>query len=141
MTNLSERTLRRHIRNGLLKGTKIGGVWRFSEENLQDYFNDDSMVEAFKNEAGKVVKRFLKKAYSQKTDHRVCMIVDQKVLSEHMEQASKEAIMDLSSQHEDLTMKYEKTEQVMRFTLVGNYAYIEACIQVLKAIRNENTDA
>jgi len=37
MLDVPERTMRRHIKEGLLNGTKIGGVWKFSQENLIDY--------------------------------------------------------------------------------------------------------
>ncbi|MBI9042827.1 MAG: helix-turn-helix domain-containing protein [Lutibacter sp.] len=39
MLDIPERTIRRHIKEGMLKGTKIGGTWRFSEEDLTNYIN------------------------------------------------------------------------------------------------------
>jgi undecaprenyl pyrophosphate synthase len=140
MTRLSERTMRRHIRDGLLKGKKIGGVWRFSEENLKAYFNKGEMIDTIKDEAGKAVKRFLKKDYGTSNDHRICMIVDQNVVSKEMETAMKKAVMELSGEHEDLTMKYSKSEDTMRFTLIGSYAYIEACVNALSTINRKYTD-
>jgi len=38
MFDVPERTIRRHISNGLLKGRKIGGSWRFTEEDIHRYF-------------------------------------------------------------------------------------------------------
>lgn len=38
MSNIPERTIRRHIKLGLLKGEQLGGTWRFSEEDLTNYF-------------------------------------------------------------------------------------------------------
>ena len=140
MTNLSERTLRRHIGNGLLMGRKIGGVWRFSEENLKAYFNKGEMIDTIKDEAGKAVKRFLKRDYETKSDHRICMVVDQDVVSKEMESEMKNAVMDLSGQHEDLSMKYSKSKQTMRFTLIGSYAYIEACVNALRTINKNHAD-
>ncbi|MGM0435707.1 MAG: helix-turn-helix domain-containing protein [Bacillota bacterium] len=140
MTNLSERTMRRHIRNGLIKGAKIGGVWRFSEENLKAYFNKDMMIESFKDEESKIVKKFLKRDYQHSNDHRICMVVDQDVLSKDMEKSMKETIMELSNRHEDLRMKYTKKNQTMRFTLIGTYAFIEACLSALRTIKEEYTD-
>ncbi len=43
MFDVSERSLRRHIRIGLLKGQKVGGSWRFTEEDIANYL-DDSIV-------------------------------------------------------------------------------------------------
>lgn len=35
MTQLTTRTLQNHLKDGLLKGTKIGRSWRFSQEDLK----------------------------------------------------------------------------------------------------------
>lgn len=40
MLNIPERTVRRHIQLGWLKGEKVGGTWRFSEDNLHDYLSN-----------------------------------------------------------------------------------------------------
>ncbi|MBU0935823.1 MAG: helix-turn-helix domain-containing protein [Spirochaetes bacterium] len=39
MSQLTTRTLQNHLKEGLLKGTKIGRSWRFTEENLKDYLD------------------------------------------------------------------------------------------------------
>lgn len=41
MLNIPERTIRRHIKLGLLKGDKVGGTWRFSEHDIHQYFSRD----------------------------------------------------------------------------------------------------
>ena len=40
MLSIPERTIRRHIKLGLLKGEKIAGTWRFSEDDLNNYFSN-----------------------------------------------------------------------------------------------------
>ena len=40
MLNIPERTIRSHIKLGLLKGEKIAGTWRFSEDDLNNYFSN-----------------------------------------------------------------------------------------------------
>jgi len=37
MFDMPERTIRRHIKNGLLKGIKIGRSWRFSEDDIVNF--------------------------------------------------------------------------------------------------------
>lgn len=34
MTSVTTRTIRNYLRNGILKGRKIGGQWRFSLEDI-----------------------------------------------------------------------------------------------------------
>jgi len=43
MLSIPERTIRRHMKLGLLKGEKIGGTWRFSESNVFDYFSKNTL--------------------------------------------------------------------------------------------------
>jgi hypothetical protein len=37
MISIPERTIRRHLKEGLLLGTKVGGVWKFSDEDVVNY--------------------------------------------------------------------------------------------------------
>jgi len=39
MFQIPERTIRRHIKLGILKGKKAGGTWRFDEEDLREYLS------------------------------------------------------------------------------------------------------
>jgi len=44
MFNLSERTIRRHLREGILKGKKIGGSWRFDEKDISEYLDNPKIM-------------------------------------------------------------------------------------------------
>ena len=43
MLNMPERTIRRHMKQELLRGEKIGGTWRFSETDIFDYFSKNTL--------------------------------------------------------------------------------------------------
>ena len=43
MINIPERTIRRHMKLGLLKGEKVGGTWRFSEDDLFKYLSNHTI--------------------------------------------------------------------------------------------------
>ena len=45
MTSLTSRTIRNYIKDGLLKGRKIGGQWRFTEEDIKDLMNNGTYME------------------------------------------------------------------------------------------------
>jgi excisionase family DNA binding protein len=49
MLNIPERTIRRHIKLGILKGEKAGGTWRFSENDLHAYFSSKTILQANKH--------------------------------------------------------------------------------------------
>ncbi|HPE35645.1 MAG TPA: helix-turn-helix domain-containing protein [Spirochaetales bacterium] len=49
MTQLTTRTLQNHLKEGLLKGSKIGRSWRFTDEDIKRYL-DQSMTQGFLRE-------------------------------------------------------------------------------------------
>jgi excisionase family DNA binding protein len=40
MLDIPERTIRRHIKEGILNGSKVGDTWRLTEEDLTNYLNN-----------------------------------------------------------------------------------------------------
>nr|WP_295684830.1 helix-turn-helix domain-containing protein [uncultured Lachnoclostridium sp.] len=48
MTMLSERTIRTYQKDGRLKGEKIQGQWVFSEEDLEEFFDDYNVKKVLK---------------------------------------------------------------------------------------------
>jgi excisionase family DNA binding protein len=44
MTSLTSRTIRNYLKDGSLKGQKIGGQWRFTMENIKRLFDNSSFM-------------------------------------------------------------------------------------------------
>jgi excisionase family DNA binding protein len=42
MLKVTERTMYSYIKDGRLKGQKIGGVWQISQTNLEKFLNGDT---------------------------------------------------------------------------------------------------
>ena len=42
MLKVTERTMYNYIKDGRLKGQKIGGVWQISQTNLEKFLNGDT---------------------------------------------------------------------------------------------------
>ena len=45
MTMLTSRTIRNYIKDGLLKGRKIGGQWRFTEEDIKNLMDNGTYID------------------------------------------------------------------------------------------------
>lgn len=39
MTSLSDRSIRNYLRNGLLTDQKVGGQWRFTSQDIMNFFH------------------------------------------------------------------------------------------------------
>ena len=74
MTGFTTRTLRNYLLGGILKGEKIDGVWRFSEEDLDAFFKEPFVKEGIRIKRSGVVFDFLA-AKGAKTA-RTCAILD-----------------------------------------------------------------
>ena len=45
MTSLTTRTIRNYLKEGILKGRKIGGQWRFTEEDINNFMDNGNYRE------------------------------------------------------------------------------------------------
>ena len=74
MTGFTTRTLRNYINQGLLKGNKPEGVWQFSAEELDEFFNEPFVKEGLRIKRSSAVFDFM--AERKKKDSRTCVILD-----------------------------------------------------------------
>jgi len=58
MLEIPERTIRRHIKEKLLVGSKVGGVWKFTIDDLKSYMSDDRVSKHLINNGFKVVNDY-----------------------------------------------------------------------------------
>ena len=117
ITGQTARTLRNQLKQGLLRGEKIDGNWRFTEEELDEYIADPSVKQVILARQHAVVYDFLSDPF--KKTGRVCTIMDFPVsMDEALEIAqffSKE-IMDRGS---DIGFRYINERHYTRFILSG----------------------
>lgn len=74
MTGFSTRTLRNYLKQGLLRGEKADGAWRFSAEDLDRFFSEPFVKEGLRIKRGSIVLDFLAVRHSDKP--RACVILD-----------------------------------------------------------------
>jgi hypothetical protein len=59
MTQLTTRTIRNYIKDGILKGRKLGGQWRFTEEDYKNFMDNGSFGDDFKTKLKQDVLDFV----------------------------------------------------------------------------------
>lgn len=74
MTALSDRTLRNYIKNGLLVGEKVDGVWRFTAEDYGKFISDKNVIPSLRAKKNGVVYDFL--LDDKKKSGEICSIID-----------------------------------------------------------------
>ena len=73
MTGFTTRTLRNYMNQGLLKGEKTDGVWRFSAEDVDRFFAEPFVKEGLRIKRNGVVFDFL--ADRKKKAARTCAVL------------------------------------------------------------------
>ncbi len=74
MTGFTTRTLRNYLRQGLLSGDIMSGVWQFTEEQVDRFFSEPFVKEGLRIRRSSVVFDFL--ADRSREKERSCMILD-----------------------------------------------------------------
>ena len=80
ITGLTTRTLRNHLKAGVLTGEKIDGNWQFTEEALDDYIGQPNVRRAIAARQHAVIYDFL--ADAMKKTNRICVVMDFPVAAE-----------------------------------------------------------
>ena len=77
MTSLTTRTIRNYLKDGSLVGCKIGGQWRFTEEDIKNFMSRDAVITHFKDVATQSIYDFIDGVNTDvKGKLQICNIID-----------------------------------------------------------------
>ncbi len=138
MTSFTSRTIRNYLKDGSLRGRKIGGQWRFTMENIRQLFDNGD----FLNDVSRKNKqRILNFIYGNKADNQdkiqVCTIIDCYCGSpEAGEQLYEKLVTVINGKEKDtpaakFNYDFIKKESKARFTLFGNPDYVIETLRLL----------
>lgn len=133
-TQLSERTLRRYLQQGLLEGTKVGGSWRFSEQQIKAFFDTQSFNKNLAKQAGEEVKQFIRREYDSDQE-RGCVILDFNDVDDELFNAIRHVVMETSTQFEGFKMRLFPEGNYIRVVLIGGFDYLEHVTNALTALK------
>ena len=74
ITGLTDRTLRTYLKNGILVGEKINGVWHFTDTQLDAFLRHPAVRPSILAKNNAIVYDFM--LDTEKTEPRVCVILD-----------------------------------------------------------------
>ncbi|MCL2518923.1 MAG: helix-turn-helix domain-containing protein [Oscillospiraceae bacterium] len=77
MTSMTTRTIRNYLKDGILKGRKIGGQWRFAEEDIKNFMDSGTVTKDFGNQIKQDVFDFIDGVNTEYTGEvQTCTIID-----------------------------------------------------------------
>ena len=115
MTGLNERTIRSYLADGLLKGEKTDGAWRFTAEQFGDFLRQDMIRASVQAKANAVVYDFL--ITDRRKESAACLILDQPS-AEGQEPGRREALSEQVNRLE-LRWAYRYRDGMARSILSG----------------------
>lgn len=128
MTGLTTRTLRNYLKMGVLKGERMEGVWKFTEEDVAEFFDNPYVISGVQAKNRAIVFDFL--AENKKQTNEICTIIDL-----YVEQREAEEVMDffcekVSDREERIKVSFEKNGTYVRVILRG---FEDAVMEILNA--------
>ena len=142
MTAVTTRTIRNYLRKGVLTGTKIGGQWRFRQEDIMHMFNQEKTASDFRETSSRIVRDFLGGQYKPFSKLvSICTVADVACTKEQAKAMSK-TLCALWKQADirGITFRYDYLEdsEAARFTFVAPLTLTENALAVLHQIRTNN---
>ena len=118
-TGLTTRTLRNYLAQGILQGEKQHGAWCFSDEQLEQFFQNTEVRQLLHTKKLALVYDFL--ALRRKTVTELCIILDQRLSPEEADDASAFFCGELNRLPEGSRVQfaYEREADCARFILTG----------------------
>ena len=134
MTKLTSRTIRNYLKDGLLKGRKVGGQWRFTGEDIGNFLDQGRVIDEVKNERRQEVLDFLDGVSVEHIHEiQICSIID---IYRHIQtvEATKKALMSLPDKFANTRFSYvyDVAKGRARFTLFGSPEYICEAMKILE---------
>lgn len=137
MTSVTSRTIRNYIKKGLLKGRKVGGVWRFTRKDIEDLFDKSTFINKVSEINKQYVYDFLdNKSMDNSTNNNVCTILD-------YHSSSKQKALDLfndimSSFGDDfigvrIFYEYLESESKARFTIFSDLRLMSEILNLVNS--------
>ena len=124
MTGLTERTIRNYIKDGRLKGKKIGVQWRFTEEDINRLFEDENVSNKITESNHSKVLEFIKGEVEPNTG---AVVLNIPVTGKEELEGKLQRVIQLINENVNLKFSYQYFEKVgiAQFILIGNIKLLQ----------------
>lgn len=134
MTGLTTRTIRNYIKDGKLKGRKIGVQWRFTEEDINELFKDKDFYDSVEEVKNQIVTDFIN---NKKTDEiSICSIIDYPCENTTFIEGLCKEVIEVVNKHinggiKNFSYMYQEDDKKARFIIIGEIKSVQEILNVL----------
>lgn len=138
MASLTSRTIRNYLKDGSLKGKKVGGQWRFTMKDIEQLFNNSGFSTEIRNNNKQDVMDFIDGVSTDfQSSIQIYTIVD--YYCESLDAAKKmcDTLMSVINNPDNkfsaskFNYEFIKDDSKARFTLFGTPDYIIKTLELL----------
>ena len=131
MTGLTTRTIRNYLKDGRLKGLKVGAQWRFTEQNIKDLFEEQGVSDSMKEAKNQLVADFCTRKGRKP---RICTIFDIPCSSGQEAQTLCEPVIELVNVLQDkgeIELSFQYLNGRARFIIMGDPKLVQRVLVLL----------
>lgn len=141
MTSMTTRTIRNYIKDGLLKGRKIGGQWRFTEEDIKNLMDNGTYREDYFSNLKQDVLDFIDgvNTFADNIGEiQTCSIVDLYEEKEIVKNKQDKLMEFINSQQDTVgnymsfSSNYIESELKTRIVIFANPKYLIEALKILQ---------
>lgn len=128
ISGFTTRSLRNFIQMEFLKGEKFNGEWRFSLEQIEDFFSHPNIKEGIKSKNNSVVYNHLLNKPQKDT---ICSIVDLNLTPNEIKTLSEKICQMINDSNANVEFKFSADNGNVRIIIAGDKNFVKQILLLI----------
>lgn len=128
ISGFTTRSLRNFIQMEFLKGEKFNGEWRFSLEQIEDFFSNPNIKEGIKSKNNSVVYNYL---LNKPENDKICSIVDLNLTPNETKTLSEKICQMINNSNANVEFKFSAHNGNVRIIIAGEKNFVKQILLLI----------
>lgn len=128
ISGFTTRSLRNFIQMEFLKGEKFNGEWRFSLEQIEDFFSNPNIKEGIKSKNNSVVYNYL---LNKPENDKICSIVDLNLTPNETKTLSEKICQMINDSNANVEFKFSAHNGNARIIIAGEKNFVKQILLLI----------
>ena len=128
ISGFTTRSLRNFIQMEFLKGEKFNGEWRFSLEQIEDFFSNPNIKEGIKSKNNSVVYNYL---LNKPENDKICFIVDLNLTPNETKTLSEKICQMINDSNANVEFKFSAHNGNVRIIIAGEKNFVKQILLLI----------
>lgn len=128
ISGFTTRSLRNFIQMEFLKGEKFNGEWRFSLEQIEDFFSNPNIKEGIKSKNNSVVYNYL---LNKPENDKICSIVDLNLTPNETKTLSEKICQMINDSNANVEFKFSAHNRNVRIIIAGEKNFVKQILLLI----------